>query len=165
MKNLTAADIMARSEATLRPDMDIYGAMKELLGKKLTGAPVVTERGVLVGMLTERDCLKVLVGWVMDNMPRGKVTDYMSAPVVSVGPAASLYDVVHIFLTKPYRKLPVVDADEQVVGQVSRRDALVALASFAEKQGMSAPEEALSAELPAGEMGVDSAMKIARGQK
>ena len=55
MTNLTAADIMARSEATLSPDMDIGKAMKQLLKSKLTGAPVVDREGVLLGKLTERD--------------------------------------------------------------------------------------------------------------
>ena len=61
MPSPTAKDIMA-SEATLSPDMDIYVAMKQLLKRRLTGAPVVDENRVLIGMLTERDCLKVFVG-------------------------------------------------------------------------------------------------------
>ena len=50
----------------------------------------------------------------------------MSAPAESVGPTARFDDIVHMFLTKPYRKLPVVDDDGRVIGQVSRRDTLVA---------------------------------------
>ena len=72
MANLTAADIMARSEATLSPDMDIYRAMKQLLKSRLTGAPVVDDDGMLLGMLTERDCLKVLVAGELDGLPGGK---------------------------------------------------------------------------------------------
>ncbi len=126
MANLTAADMMARSEPTLSSDADIYSAMQQLLRKKITGAPVVDDDGVLVGMLTERDCLKIFVGWALDGLPGGKVSCYMSAPAESVGPTARFDDIVHMFLTKPYRKLPVVDDDGRVIGQVSRRDTLVA---------------------------------------
>ena len=129
MTKLTAADIMARAEATLSPDMDIYRALKQLLTRKLTGVPVVDDKGMLLGMLTERDCLKVLVGGAMDGLPGGKVSDYMTAPVESVGPAASLHDIAHMLLMRAYRKLPVVDQDGRVVGQVSRRDALMAFES------------------------------------
>lgn len=161
MHHLTASDIMARSEATLPPDMEIYEALRRLLRSKLTGAPVVDRDGALLGMLTERDCLKVIVAGALDGWPGGKVSDYMSAPAESIGPDATLYDVVHLFLTRPYRKLPVVDGGRRVIGQVSRRDALVAFESVRDNPrlfgdaGASAPESS----------GVDSAMRIARGRK
>ena len=129
MDSLTAADIMARSEATLDPESDIYAAMERLLKRRLTGAPVVDDEGTLLGMLTERDCLKVMVDGALDGLPRGKVSDYMSSPAESITPTASLYDVAQVFLTRSYRKLPVVDRDGRVIGQVSRRDILVAIES------------------------------------
>ena len=129
MDSLTAADIMARSEATLDPESDIYAAMERLLKGRLTGAPVVDDEGTLVGMLTERDCLKVMVDGALDGLPHGKVCDYMSSPAESITPTTSLYDVAHVFLTRSYRKLPVVDRDGRLIGQVSRRDILVAIES------------------------------------
>ncbi len=129
MDSLTAADIMARSEATLDPESDIYAAMERLLKRRLTGAPVVDDEGTLLGMLTERDCLKVMVDGALDGLPRAKVRDYMTSPAESITPTASLYDVAQVFLTRSYRKLPVVDRDGRVIGQVSRRDILVAIAS------------------------------------
>ena len=92
MDSLTAVDIMARSEATLDPDSDIYDALARLLKSRLTGAPVVDGDGVLLGMLTERDGLKVLVGGALDGLPTGKVSDYMTAPAQSVTPATSLFE-------------------------------------------------------------------------
>ena len=46
--SLTAAEIMARSEATLKPDSDIYDARARLLKSRLTGAPVVNDDGILL---------------------------------------------------------------------------------------------------------------------
>ena len=129
MDSLTAADIMARSEATLDPESDIYVAMERLLKGRLTGAPVVDDEGTLLGMLTERDCLKVMVDGALDGLPRGKVSDYMTSPAESITPTASLHSVAHLFLTRSYRKLPVVDRDGRLIGQVSRRDILVAIES------------------------------------
>ena len=39
MDSLTAADIMARPEATLHPESDLYNAMERLLKGRLTGLP------------------------------------------------------------------------------------------------------------------------------
>jgi CBS domain-containing protein len=150
---------MARSEATLPPDLDIYRALRRLLSHKLTGAPVVDDDGVLRGMLTERDCLKVLVSGALDGLPAGQVHDYMSSPAQSIGPGAGLYEIVHLFLTRPYRKLPVVDDDGRVIGQVSRRDALVALESDRDNTRLYGTRDFLA---PDGN-GVDSAMRMARG--
>ena len=161
MTHLTASDIMARSEITLSPTMDIYEALGLLLGSKLTGAPVVDADGDLLGMLTERDCLKVLVAGELDGWPSGQVNDYMSAPAESIRPSATLFDIVHLFLTKPYRKLPVVGDDGRVIGQVSRRDTLVSFQSFRDNPRSFGTEDA---QLP-DQTGVDSAMRIARGQK
>lgn len=161
MARLTAGDIMARKEATFSPDSNIYDALQQLLTNKLTGTAVVDEAGVLLGMLSERDCLKVLVGGAFEGLPSGSVKDYMTSPAESVGPTASLYDLVHLFLTRSYRKLPVVDAQGKVIGQVSRRDALVALASPADNERLYGADH-----LPLSEgTGVDSAMRIARGRR
>ncbi len=161
MTNLTAADMMARSEATLSPDMGISRALKQLLKSKLTGAPVVDSDGVLLGMLTERDCLKVLVAWELDGLPGGNVRDFMSAPAESIRPTASLYDIVNMFLTRTYRKLPVVDDKGCVIGQVSRRDVLVAFESSRDSVRWYGTKD----ERPPDGSGVDSAMKIARDRK
>lgn len=161
MTTLTAASMMARSEATLAPDTDIYDAIKELLKRKLTGAPVVDADGVLIGMLTERDCLKVMAGWAMESLPQGKVRDYMSTPAESVAPDMSIYDLVQVFLQKPFRKLPVVDAAGKVIGQISRRDTLVGMESVRANPR----SYGFDGDVPSEGFGVHSAMKAARGQK
>ena len=161
MAQITAVNIMARSEVTFSPDLDIYLALHQLLKSKLTGAPVVDDNGVLLGMLTERDCLKALVGGAMDGLPGGNVSDYMSAPAESIRPTARLYDIVHLFLTRAYRKLPVVDDEGRVIGQVSRRDTLKALESIRDDPRLYGTKDSP----PPDGSGVDSAMKIARGQR
>ena len=161
MTHLTASDIMARSEITLSPDMDIFEALHQLLDRKLTGAPVVGGDGALLGMLTERDCLKVVVAGELHGWPGGKVSDYMSGSAESISPSTSLYDIVHLFLTRTHRKLPVVDERGQVVGQVSRRDALTAFESARDNPRLFGSNEE---PVPDGS-GVDSAMRIARTRK
>ena len=157
----TAADLMARSESTLSPDLDIYDALSLLLRRKLTGVPVVDGAGRLLGMLTEKDCLKVVVGGALDGRPSGRVEDHMTPPAESVLPTATVYDVVHLFLTRPYRKLPVVDAAGHVVGQVSRRDVLRAIESTRENTRLYGVQERRPPDAP----GVDSAMTFARSSQ
>ena len=81
-------------------------------------------------MLTERDCLKVVICGALDGGPSGNVSDYMSAPAESIKPTAGLPDIVHLFLTRAYRKLPVVDDNGRVIGRLSRRDTLRVIESI-----------------------------------
>ena len=161
MPTRNAADIMTRSVVTLAPDLDIYGAMQCLLKKKISGAPVVDSDGRLVGMLSEKDCLKVLAGEALDGLPEGKVSDYMTRSVESITPTTSIYDVVHNFLQLHVRRLPVVDQTGRVVGQVSRRDVLAAIESIRDNSYLYGTQERY---LPKEGMGVDSAMRRARGR-
>jgi CBS domain-containing protein len=71
--------------------------------------PVVDAEGGLLGMLAERYCLKILVDVALDGWPRGRVSGHMSSSSESVRPGVCLYDVAHLFLTRAFRKLLVID--------------------------------------------------------
>ncbi len=161
MPNQTVTDIMARSEMTLSPQTNIFRAVQLLLNHRLSGAPVVDAEGRLVGMLTEKDCLKALAGEAFDGLPEGHVHDYMTRNVETVTRTASLYDIVGRFLGKTYRKLPVVDDQGRVIGQVSRRDTLRVMESIRDNSYLYGSKD----EHPPEGGGVDSAMRMARSRR
>ncbi len=55
-----AADVMTRDVVTLSPDMTLEAAAERLVQRAISGAPVVDERGRLVGILSESDILRRL---------------------------------------------------------------------------------------------------------
>jgi signal-transduction protein with cAMP-binding, CBS, and nucleotidyltransferase domain len=121
----------------------------------------VDANGRLVGILSEKDCLRVLTAEALDGVPGGNVESYMTREVDTVTPDANLYDVVACFLQRHFRRLPVV-VDGRLVGQVSRRDALAAVEALREDSYLyGRPSQAV----PSGDNdGVDSAMRRARGK-
>jgi len=156
----TAADIMDRSELTFTQDLDIGTAMRKMLRAKLNGAPVVDSDGRLCGMLTEKDCLTALVRQAMDGAPGASVGDYMTTSVDTVAPTTQLLDITHLFLSRPFRKVPVVDSDGRVVGQVSRRDVLRAIDSAKDNPFLYGTKD----QRPGETGGVHSAMRRALGK-
>jgi CBS domain-containing protein len=110
----------------LDPAMDIYEAMAVFTKQKISGAPVINESGKLVGILSEKDCMKVMVQAAFDRLPSGEVQDFMSTEVKAIAPDATLMTAVDIFLSHPFRRLPVMD-DGKLVGQISRREVLSAI--------------------------------------
>lgn len=61
----------------------------------------------------------------------GPVADYMTADLETVDANMSIIDLAQLFLDKSYRRFPVV-TDHRLVGQISRRDVLRALAKIAQ---------------------------------
>ena len=59
LKSVKVRDYMAANLVTLSPDMEILRAIHSLVENRISGAPVVDERGNLVGVLSEQDCMRV----------------------------------------------------------------------------------------------------------
>ena len=120
------SDYMDKSFITLKPDMDVYKAIQILLDGKITGAGVVDDREYLVGILSEKDCLRTLVHGAYSNLPSGKVSDYMTKNPVTIHPDLDVFTVADIFLNSTFRRLLVVK-EGKLVGQITRRDLLRAI--------------------------------------
>ena len=85
----------------------------------------------------------------------------MTRSVESITPTTSIYDIVHSLLQAHFRRLPVVDQAGRVVGQISRRDVLAAVESIRDNSYLYGTEDKFP---PKEGMGVDSAMRRARGR-
>ncbi|MGL1885980.1 MAG: CBS domain-containing protein [Reichenbachiella sp.] len=119
----TIADYMATDLITFTPDMEIAEAIDVMLKKKVSGGPVLNDKRELVGMLSEKDCLKVLVQSSYHNIPsgKGKVSDYMSANVKTLEMDMDVVSCANEFLTTYFRRFPVTQ-NGILKGQISRRD-------------------------------------------
>ena len=127
-------EFMSRSFLTVKPDDDIYAVMDLLLKKKATGAPVIGAEGQLAGMISEKDCLKMVVRDIYENQHHGgPVSHYMTTEVITVGPKHGLNRVAELFINHPFKKLPVV-ADGKLVGVVRRHEVLAQLQEFHRKR-------------------------------
>jgi CBS-domain-containing membrane protein len=162
MRNRTAAEIMTRLVVTISPESDIIDAMHTLLRKKTPEAPVIDSDGNLLGMLSETDCLKALCSEAFHGIPEGKVTSYMSYPIETITPKTNLCDIVNRFMNASYRRIPVQEDDGSIVGQVSRRDVLLAFEAMRDNPRMyGRKDERLDLE---DSPGVDRAMRRARAR-
>ncbi|MDP1921285.1 MAG: CBS domain-containing protein [Myxococcales bacterium] len=116
-------DFMDTVVPTVRPDMPILEAVDFLLNNHVTGAPVVNADGTLLGMLTEKDCLRLLSTGVDGDLPTGTVKDFMTTKTDSVAPDMNVYFVAGLFLGANYRRFPVVEKGK-LVGAITRFDIL-----------------------------------------
>jgi len=120
-------DFMDRYVETISPDADIMEAVDFLLEKRVTGALVANDKGELVGMLTEFDCLRLLtLGDAQHEAPKGKVKDFMVSDVRTVPPGMDIYYCAGLFMDVSFRRFPVVDKG-RLVGAITRFDLLRAV--------------------------------------
>ncbi|MEO0593072.1 MAG: CBS domain-containing protein [Myxococcota bacterium] len=133
-KRTTAEQVMRRKLVTLTGDMNVMEAVGLLLKNKISGAPVVTEDGLLEGVLSELDCLNHVIHSVINGVPTGLVADFMTRELITVRADTNLLSIVHLFMTERVRRLPVVDENGRLLGQLSRRDAMQTLYDMMKKQ-------------------------------
>ncbi|MDH4254271.1 MAG: CBS domain-containing protein [Gammaproteobacteria bacterium] len=122
-------DFMTSNLVKLDPDMEITHAVHKLVKHDIAGAPVVDKEGRLVGMLTEKDCMKIALDVGYYGEYGGKVAAFMSTEVETIDPDEGIVEAAKRFLQKRYHRYPVV-RDGRLVGQISRRDVLRALDSI-----------------------------------
>lgn len=125
-----AESFMSTSYMTVSPQTDIYQAMDILLKNQISAAMVVDEFGTLVGIISEKDCLKLATSDSYEQLqPGGPVANYMTSKLVTIDAATGLAEIAQIFLDNPYKKLPV-KKQGRLVGVVRRRDVLAAIQDF-----------------------------------
>lgn len=124
-----ARECMAAWYVTLRPEMDVYEAIDLLASKGASGAPVVDAGGTLLGVLTEKDCLRVLTNSTYDELAAGTVADYMSEVKHTLTPDMDLFTVAREFLATNFAVLPVIE-EGKPIGRISRQNMLRAIAQM-----------------------------------
>ena len=131
LKSIKVRDYMTTKLITFRPDIDVFQAIEILHDHSISGAPVIDSNGQMVGILSEGDCLKAIIKDIYYEEAGGKVSDYMSTDIATIGPEDDIVDVAVEFQKQKRKRFPVLD-DGELVGQISQRDILRAVLEIAQ---------------------------------
>ncbi len=117
------ADIMSTDVSTIQPQESLRRAaqcMRELD----VGSLPVWDGARLLGMLTDRD---IVVRGIADGLDPDAacVSDIMTPEVQTCAPEQDTEDVKRLMGRLRLRRLPIVDADQRLVGIVSLGDLVV----------------------------------------
>lgn len=133
---LTARDLMTTSLITFRPEQTVLQAIAVLTKNGISGGPVVDALGQMVGILSELDCLRMLASdeFYQEEQEEGAlVGQFMTRDYQTIPADLGIYAISHYFLTRPIRRLPVLERG-RLVGQVSRRDVLRGMEEMSKKR-------------------------------
>ncbi|NHX35278.1 MULTISPECIES: CBS domain-containing protein [Halolamina] len=121
-RGVTVADVMTGDGLhTVAPEDSVADLIQRMFRERHTGYPVV-DRGELVGMVTLGDAQSV------DDVERDamRVDDVMTTDVYTVTPETDAMDAFQTMQQNNVGRLPVVDADGELCGIVSRTDLMTA---------------------------------------
>jgi len=115
---MNAKEIMTRDIITVSPSMKIKDLAMTLIKNQISGAPVASRDGKILGVVSEADIIS----------KKGKdVRAIMSKKVISVSEDATVEEVAQLMTTHAIKRLPVMNG-AAIVGIVSRADIVSAIA-------------------------------------
>ncbi len=134
-------DIMTKKVITIPAHATLRLAASILAENEISGAPVVSEAGKLLGIVSEKDLFKALYPshaefyespgvWIdLDAIEKKTVEaadkpvlDLMSKAVITVNPETPLMQVGSLMLVRGIHRVMVVDESGAIVGIATRRD-------------------------------------------
>ena len=148
---MKAQDIMTKDVVTVRPEMTVHQIATLMARKHVSGLPVVSKDGDVLGIVSESDLIhRTELG--TDEMPKavaivfgdnatavhfakahGKTGhDVMSRPVVSVQCDSDLNEVADLLERRRIKRVPVLK-DGRLAGIIARSDLIRALAQVETK--------------------------------
>jgi CBS domain-containing protein len=134
---VSAKDVMSTDVMTIREDTKMKDIIGLLVQHRITGLPVVSEDDRLLGMVTEKDILKILY----ERKPNVKsARDLMTKNIASFDENDNLMEVFKALVENNYRRVPIL-SEGKLAGIISRADIIRFISHQTGKKGQEQPEE------------------------
>ena len=127
LENILVKDYMSKEIISFHKSDSIFEVKRVLLEKKISGAPVISKSGKLIGIISETDIMKQIIDSKYFNMPmsRTTVSKYMTKNVDYISPNETIFDAAEKFLRLKRKRFPVMESN-RILGIISRVDIIAA---------------------------------------
>lgn len=115
-------EAMTKRPVIVGPNISLIDAAKKML-KKDVGSLIIKEKGKLVGIITEKDLIKIIANNV--NTKNTIIKDVMNKRVIRIDPYADIYEAMLKMNKEGVRRLPVINKNDKLVGLLTVRDILI----------------------------------------
>ncbi len=122
MKRIFVSDIMTRSPIKVSPDVTIMDCVRIMVRSRV-GSLLITDKKKLVGFISRRDVLWVLVKKPKDDLKKIKAIDISPRKLATLKPTYTISQAINKMKSVKFGKLPVIHRGE-LVGMLTVRDIL-----------------------------------------
>ncbi len=138
LKKILSRDMMSRFAITVKAEESLLKAAHLMTRFKISGLPVVSVTGKIVGIVTSTDLFRVIKESLQDKKQPGVkrylVSAIMSQNVFTVKEDTTLFDIISVVNARNIHTLPVLRGDE-IIGVIGRRDILYAYYNLVHEAG------------------------------
>jgi CBS domain-containing protein/mannitol/fructose-specific phosphotransferase system IIA component (Ntr-type) len=130
-EQLAVRDVMTDRPRSISPDIPLATAARDLVRLKVGALPVIDENGIVIGVFSQRELMRHLLGsnylqagggkGPPPGAPRRTVRDVMTRQVLCVAPEQPLAEVASMMTDRDVERVPVV-RDGRLVGVLTRGD-------------------------------------------
>jgi len=114
-------EVMVKNPLTIDSGRMLIDAAR-LMEEKNIGSLIVVESGKCVGLVTERDFLRIAAAGI--DMRVTSIKEQMRKPAISCQPSTRVMEAYLLMKKYQVRHLPVLSKDRTPVGMVTMRDLL-----------------------------------------
>ncbi len=143
-REVTAAEIMTRDVVTVSEETPLAEVAVAMGARGISGVPVVDHNGRVNGIISEKDFLTQMgvtgrqnfmtlvatclttKGCMALPVKKQLAKDIMTSPAITVKLHTTIEEIATLFTSRQVNRVPVVDADDKILGIVSRGDLLPA---------------------------------------
>lgn len=134
-------ELMTKNVITVLQSMNVRDAAEMLFNMGISGLPVVDDQKNLVGMITEKDIIRMALPKYVEKLgslantfdmaPFAKtlakadkvlVKEIMRKDVITATVNTSVPEVARIMIVKRIRRIPILDQEGRLVGIIARHD-------------------------------------------
>lgn len=109
LSSVNLGDYMLDIPATITADGSLMDAVHKILALEISGLCVIDEKKILLGVLSELDCLRGILSATYNHSGVGSAADYMTRDVDVVSLKDDIINVANDMMYKGQQRRPVTE--------------------------------------------------------
>ncbi len=130
---ILARDLMTTPVVTLPSDATLVEAWTLMTRRAFRHLPISSVHGTLVGMVSDRDLIRhapdLVIAGIQSTAAHQRLAEIMNPRVLLAAPTTDIREIARVMMDERVGALPILDANRQPVGIISKQDLLRGLAN------------------------------------